>query len=234
MGRAPRIGRHNMPEPLTTLIGRDDDRRGVAELVREQRIVTLVGVGGVGKTRLALAAAHAAAVARICDRLDGLPLALELAAARIRVLSPEQLAERIDERFELLVGGPRSSPARQQTLEAAVMWSYDLLDEHDRRLFERLSVFAGGFSLDGAESVGGSDDRAMVLDGLARLVNSSMLMVRDVDGERRFAMFETLRDFGRRRVRERSDHDEMHRRLAHWALALAEKAERALRGPDQA
>jgi non-specific serine/threonine protein kinase len=381
MERAPRIGRHNMPEPLTTLIGRDDDRRGVAELVREQRIVTLVGVGGVGKTRLALAAAraavaefadgvwlvelgaqsdgslvpvtvasavgtaldrdqppldalvaalgsrqllvvldncehlvaacaevvqrvagacprvhimatsreplavagevvwpvapldipaldgarpplqqltdtasvrlfieraraarpdfavtphNAAAVARICDRLDGLPLALELAAARIRVLSPEQLAERIDERFELLVGGPRSSPARQQTLEAAVMWSYDLLDEHDRRLFERLSVFAGGFSLDGAESVGGSDDRAMVLDGLARLVNSSMLMVRDVDGERRFAMLETLRDFGRRRLRERSDHDEMHRRLAHWALALAEKAERALRGPDQA
>src|SRR5262249_22627807 len=123
----------------------------------------------------AVTSQNAAAVAGICRRLDGLPLALELAAARVRVLSPEQLADRIDERFQLLIGGPRSSPARQQTLEAAMMWSYDLLDDHDRRLFERLSVFAGGFSLDGAESVCGPDDRAPVLDGLARLVNTPMV-----------------------------------------------------------
>jgi non-specific serine/threonine protein kinase len=381
MEPAPRIGRHNMPEPLTTLIGREEDLRRVAELVREQRIVTLTGVGGVGKTRLALAAAravladfahgvwlvelaaladgslvpatiaaavgtaldrdqppldalvaalgsrqllivldncehlvaacakvvegvaracprvhivptsreplamdgevvwtvapldipaldergqlpqqatdkasvrlfveraravdpdfsvtaeNAAAVARICGRLDGLPLALELAAARIRVLSPEQLAERIDERFQLLVGGPRSSPARHRTLEAAVTWSYDLLDDQDRRLFERLSVFAGGFSLDAADTVCGSDDRAPVLDGLARLVNASMLISRQVGGGQRFAMLETLREFGRRSLREGGDDCEMHQRLARWVLAGAELAEPALRGPDQA
>jgi non-specific serine/threonine protein kinase len=177
---------------------------------------------------------NAAAIARVCGRLDGLPLALELAAARLQVLSAEQLAERIDERFQLLVGGPRSSPARQQTLEAAVMWSYDLLDDHDRRLFERLSIFAGGFSLDAAESVRGPDDRAPVLDGLARLVNVSMLIASEVDGEKRFAMLETLREFGFRRLRERRDDDEMHRRLALWVLARAEQAEPAFRGPDQA
>ena len=381
MERAPRIGRHNVPEPLTSLIGRDEDLRRVAELVRAQRIVTLVGVGGVGKTRLALAAAratladfahgvwlvelaalgdgslvpatiaavvgtvlerdrpaldalvaalgsrqllilldncehlvaacaevvegvaracprvhilatsreplgadgevvwtvapldipaldergqllqqatntasvrlfveraravdpdfsvtaqNAAAVARICGRLDGLPLALELAAARIRLLSPEQLAERIDERFQLLVGGPRSSPARHQTLEAAITWSYDLLDEQDRRLFERLSVFAGGISLDAAESVCAPDDRARVLDGLGRLLNASMLIARQVDGEQRFAMLETLREFGHRLLRERGDDDAMYQRLTWWVLARAEQAQPALRGPDQA
>src|SRR5262249_55071025 len=152
---------------------------------------------------------NAAAVVQICRRLDGLPLALELAAARVLVLSPEQLAERIDERFQLLVGGPRSSSARQQTLEAAVMWSYDLVDEPDRRLFEGLSVFAGGLSQDGAESLCGPDSRGRVLDGLGRLVNTSMLIARDIDGEQRFAMLETLREFGRRRLRERGDDAEM-------------------------
>jgi non-specific serine/threonine protein kinase len=381
MERSPRAGWHNLPAPLTTLIGRDEDQRGVVDLVRERRIVTLLGVGGVGKTRLALAAAraavadfahgvwlvelaaladgslvpatiaaaagitlvrdqpplsalvaalgsrqllvildncehlvgacaevaegvaracprvhilatsreplavdgevvwivtpldtpaldgrhqplrpladtasvrlfveraravrpdfaitsqNAAAVARICGRLDGLPLAVELAAARTRVLAPEQLAERIDERFQLLIGGPRSSPARQQTLEAAVMWSYELLNDRDRQLFERLSVFAGGFSLNGAESVCGPDDRAPVLDGLARLVNASLLLAREVDGEQRFALLETLREFGRRRLRERGDDSEMRRRMARWVLARAEQAEFALRGPDQA
>jgi non-specific serine/threonine protein kinase len=212
-----------------------DERTKLPEQITDTASVRLfVERANAARPDFGVTSQNAAAVAQICRRLDGLPLALELAAARIRVLSPEQLAERIDERFQLLVGGPRSSPARQQTLEAAVMWSYDLLDEHDRRLFEQLAVFAGGFSLDGAESVCGPDDRLLVLDGLGRLVNTSMLVARDIDGEQRFAMLETLREFGRRRLRERGDDAEMHRRLARWVLARAEQAEPALRGPDQA
>ena len=286
------IGQHNLPEDLTSLIGRERDRKAVTELLRDHRLVTLLGVGGVGKTRLALSAGRSAVgdfadgvwlaelapltdpatvldavaeaagvvlrgdraplesligglgsrqililldncehlilacaelverllrscsqfrvlatsreplgvpgetgfpvsplaiaedtqaqfdrlaemdavrlfveraqavrpdfrlapsnaptVAQICRRLDGLPLAIELAAARLRVLTPAQIAARLDDRFQILVDGSRTAPARQQTLEATVAWSYDLLDVEDRRLFDRLSLFAGSFSL---------------------------------------------------------------------------------------
>jgi predicted ATPase/DNA-binding CsgD family transcriptional regulator len=181
-----------------------------------------------------LTAANASAVAQVCRGLDGLPLALELAAARVRVLSPQQLAARLDDRFKLLIRGSRTAPVRQQTLESAVAWSYDLLGPDDRRLFDRLSVFAGDFSLDAVEAVCGLDVSSSV-DGLARLVDQSLVVAGSDDrGDRRYSLLATLRTYARERLRERGEHALLGQRLTSWVLARAEEAGAALRGPDQA
>jgi predicted ATPase/DNA-binding SARP family transcriptional activator len=137
----------------------------------------------------ALTAANAAAVATVCARLDGLPLALELAAARVRLLSAQDLQARLERRLELLTGGPRDLPARQQTLRATLDWSYDLLDSAEQRLLARLAVFAGGCTLAAAEAVGGADGDPgwSVLDGLTGLVANSLLSRDDQDQARRGA-----------------------------------------------
>jgi predicted ATPase/DNA-binding CsgD family transcriptional regulator len=177
---------------------------------------------------------NAAAVAQVCRGLDGLPLALELAAARVRVLSPQQLASRLDDRFELLVRGSRTAPVRQQTLESAVAWSYDLLGPDDRRLFDRVSVFAGGFSLDAVEAVCGLE-ASRVLDSLARLVDQSLVLAgSDDSGDRRYSLLETLRTYARERLCERGEHAVVRQRLTSWVLTRAEQAGAALRGPGQA
>ncbi|HYW87091.1 MAG TPA: hypothetical protein VFB50_04940, partial [Chloroflexota bacterium] len=380
MGRSAGIvGQHNLPEDLTSLIGREHDTTQVSELLAAHRVVSLVGVGGVGKTRVALAVAraamldfpegiwlvelgsitdgglvpgavaasvglatsprrplsetliaafgtsrvllvldncehlvqacaelverlvrscshlrvlitsreplgapgevawqvaplaipadvapsiehlwevdsirlfvdraqaglpgfslseeNAAAVAQVCISLDGLPLALELAAASVRVLSPHQLAARLDDRFKLLVRGSRTAPIRQQTLESAVAWSYDLLDANDRHLFDQVSVFAGSFSLDAMEEVCASDPLT-ALDSLARLVNQSLVVATSDDaGDRRYSLLETLRAYGRERLRERGELTLLRKKLTDWVLARAEEAGAALRGPGQA
>src|SRR5439155_17200434 len=143
-----------------------------------------------------LTGANATAVAQVCRSLDGLPLALELAAGNMRLLSPQQLASRLDDRFKLLVRGSRTAPVRQRTLESAVAWSYDLLDPNDRRLFNQLSVVAGGFPLD-AVAVVSDPEPENALNGMARLVDQSLVLTStDDSGDRRYSLLETLRAYG--------------------------------------
>jgi predicted ATPase/class 3 adenylate cyclase len=176
---------------------------------------------------------NAAAVADICHRLDGIPLALELAAARMRALSVEKIAARLGDRFRLLAGGDKTVLPRQQTLRALIDWSYDLLTEQERVLFRRLAVFAGGWTLEAAESVGAGDglDEADVLDVLATLVEKS-LVVLEPSGER-YRLLETVRQYAQERLDASVDGDgARERHLAHY-LAIAEKASAELVGPKQ-
>jgi predicted ATPase len=145
------------------------------------------------------------AVTAICRRLDGIPLAIELAAARCRALTPDQIAHQLADRFELLSGGSRSALARQRTLEASVMWSIDLLDIEEHRLLERLSVFSGGFTLDAAESVGADEDldRRRVVDVLTNLVDKSLVQHDEESG--RYRSLETIRHFAAQRLLDQHD-----------------------------
>ena len=144
----------------------------------------------------ALTQQNAAAVAAICRRLDGLPLALELVAARLKLLPPTALLARLDAALPLLSGGPRDLPERQRTMRDTVAWSHDLLSTDEQRLFRRLSVFAGGFELPAAEAVGGGGS---VLEGLQALLENSLVRpdAESSDAEPRFSMLETIRAYGR-------------------------------------
>ncbi len=178
---------------------------------------------------------NAPAVAQICARLDGLPLAIELAAARIRLLTPQAILTRLEHRLSLLASGMRDLPERQQTLRGAIAWSHDLLGEPDRRLFGRASVFVGGFDLEGAEAVcGPADELGMdVLDGLASLVDQSLVRREETDGEPRFLMLETIREFATERLVESGKAEEIARRHAAVYVALAERARPELLGSRQ-
>jgi predicted ATPase/class 3 adenylate cyclase len=171
--------------------------------------------------------ADAPTIAEICRRLDGLPLAIELAAARIRFLSPSALLARLDRRLAVLTGGPRDLPARQQTLRATIAWSHDLLDERDRTVFRRCSVFVGGWTLEGAEFVGGlNDDPLAAIDSLASLVDKSLMRREELpDGEARFGMFETIRELALEYLDSTGEAEATRRRHAEHFLALAEEAE---------
>jgi predicted ATPase/DNA-binding SARP family transcriptional activator len=175
----------------------------------------------------ALTPANVAAVARICRRLDGLPLALELAAARVSVLTPEEIAERLDDRFGLLTTGARSALPRHRTLRAAVDWSYELLADPERTLLERLSVFAGGFTLDAAEQVCAGEplDDAAVLDLLASLTTRSLVAMQEEEGRARYRLLETIRAYAATRLAERPDASDAGERHARYFLALARRAE---------
>ena len=163
-------------------------------------------------------------IAELCSRLDDLPLAVELAAARTKALSPSQILERLSQRLDLLKGG-RDADARQQTLRATIAWSYDLLSEEEQRLFRALSVFAGGCRLDAAEAVAAAD-----LDTLQPLVEKSLLRF----SSERYWMLETIREFARERLAASRDVDAIGPRHAEWFLALAEQAEPFLKGAEQA
>ena len=168
----------------------------------------------------------------ICRRLDGLPLAVELAAARLRSLTVAQLAERLDDRFRLLTGGARTALPRQQTLRAVVDWSYDLLFEDERRLFARLSVFAGGCDLEAAEAVCADDQvpTAEILDVLSRLVEKSLASASDASGVGRFSQLQTLWQYGRDRLIEAGEVDTTCARHGAYYRQMAEKAQDGLRG----
>jgi predicted ATPase/DNA-binding SARP family transcriptional activator len=176
--------------------------------------------------RLELSPADAECVERICARLDGLPLAIELAAARSKVLAPPAILERLEQRLDLLTAGPRDAPARQRTLRAAIGWSYELLDADARRLFTELGVFVGGWTLETAEAVAGPD----ALDGIAALVDQS-LVTREGD---RFAMFESIRAYALEQLAAEGGLDDARRRHAHAFAAFTEEAESGIKGPGQA
>jgi predicted ATPase/DNA-binding CsgD family transcriptional regulator len=207
----------------------------------------------------ALTGQNVASVARACRHLDGVPLAIELAAARVNVLSPDQIASRLDDRFGLLTGGSRTAPPRHRTLRAATEWSYDLLGPAERALFNRLAIFTGGWTLEAAEAVGsgpwavGSDNPGVeaglepvptahcplptahsVLDLLSRLVDKSLVVAEAGSaGAIRYRMLETLREYGLERLSESGEAEAVRRRHAAFFLGLAEEAEPELWGPEQ-
>jgi len=181
----------------------------------------------------ALTHENAGAVARICAALDGLPLAIELAAARTRLLSPPAILERLGTCLPLLTGGPRDSPARQRTLRGAIEWSYDLLEPDNQAMFDRLAVFAGEWSLEAAQAVcspGGAD----ALDALDALVEQSLVRpLGDGSPEPRFRMLQTIREYAQERLAASGDEPELRARHARFFLALAQAARPELTGPHQ-
>ncbi len=177
---------------------------------------------------------NSAAVIDICRRLDGIPLALELAAARTRALSVENIALHLSDRFRLLTTGNRTALPRQQTLRALIDWSYELLDERERTLFHRLAVFAGGWTLEAAEVIGagGNIDTTGVVDLVSALVEKSLVTV---DAEQdRYGLLETMRQYAQQRLDESGEGDEARSRHLNFYLGLAETARPALAGPEQA
>src|SRR5687768_2806154 len=175
---------------------------------------------------------NAPAVAEICRRLDGIPLAIELAAARVRVLAPGQIAVGLSDRFRLLTGGARGAPARQRTLEASLDWSYDLLSDAQRLALARLSVFAGSFELDAAEALVAGDgiDVADVLDEVAGLVEQSLVQVVQRQGKARYRLSETIRVYARQRLSERDDPDRVRGRHLAFHVGLVARAHVGLTG----
>ena len=181
-----------------------------------------------------LTGANAAAVAEICARLDGLPLAIELAAARVKVLDPAAILKRLEHRLTL-AGGARDVPARQQTLRDAIAWSHDLLEEVEQRFFARLSVFAGGATLEAIEAVVAADLEMDALDGVASLLNKSLVRrTESPAGDARFFMLETIREFAMERLAALPDGTDVHTRHATYFLSVAEAAAAELFGPKQA
>ncbi|MFI5259484.1 MAG: ATP-binding protein [Candidatus Limnocylindrales bacterium] len=176
--------------------------------------------------------ANAPAVAEICSRLDGLPLAIELAAARVKLLPPQALLARLGQRLEALEAGSRDLPPRQRTLRGAIAWSHDLLDDAARRLFARFAIFVDGASLTAAEAVC-SDAGLDVLSGLAGLVDQSLIRQEEADGEPRFTMLSTIREFALERLTETGQVDVMAARHAAFFVSMAEASAPGLTGPDQ-
>lgn len=227
-------GEHEFP--VAPLAHPDLVRMPAVELLLDFAAVALfVDRAQSARPDFALTPQNAHAVAEICLRLDGLPLALELAAVRIKVLPPEAIVERLQRRPELLTTGPVDLPPRQRTLSGAIGWSYDLLDSPEQTLFRRLAVFAGGSSLDAVNAVCNADGRfPNIVDGLASLIDKSLLIQeRRSDGEARFAMLETIRGYARERLEASGEDGVMQRQHAGYFLALVERAETEFHGPEQ-
>jgi non-specific serine/threonine protein kinase len=193
-------------------------------------------------------AENAAPVVQVCARLDGIPLAIELAAARLKVLSAQEIAARLDDRFNLLTGGSRAELPRHQTLRAAMDWSYDLLSDAERALLRRLSVFAGGFALEAAEHVCAGEQRgrgagenapllsrspAPPLDLLTALVDKSLIVVEQKGNATRYRLLETVQQYAREKLAEANESEIYARRHRDWFLQLAEQADPKLRGSEQ-
>jgi predicted ATPase/class 3 adenylate cyclase/Tfp pilus assembly protein PilF len=177
---------------------------------------------------------NAPAVAEICVRLDGMPLALELAAARTKLLPPRALLSRLGNRLKLLTGGARNLPARQQTLRGTIDWSYDLLDEDEKSLFGRLSVFAGGSTLEAIEEICDPEGELDALEGVGSLLEKSLLKREEGVGvESRFVMLETVYEYAREKLEKSGVAEDVKRVHTEYFLAMAEEATAELRGPDQ-
>lgn len=212
------------------------DLRDLNSLSRFEAVALFVDRARAALPSFQVTEENAPAVAQICARLDGLPLAIELAASRINVLSPQAILSRLGSRLDLLAD-PRTQPVRHRTLRGTMDWSYDLLGKPERRLFARLSVFAGGADLDAAQAVCNPDgDLEMpTIDGLASLVDKGLVRRADTaDGEPRFGMLETIREYARERLDADWDTDETRRRHAERFLGLALTSERDITSEDHA
>jgi predicted ATPase/class 3 adenylate cyclase len=186
------------------------------------------------KRGFALSPENAPVVAEICRRLDGIPLAIELAVARLKMMAPAEVLVHLDERFELLAGGRRTVLERHQTLRGAIDWSYELLDPAERLVFARLAVFAGGFTLEAAQAVAAGEgvEARDVLSHLGSLVAKSMVDTDDTEAGTRYRLLETLREYAWERLDELDDPSRVHARHAAHFLALVETVAPTLKGPD--
>ncbi len=176
---------------------------------------------------------NAPAVAQICHRLDGIPLAIELAAAKIRVLGVEQIAKRLDDRFRLLTGGSRTALERHQTLRAAIDWSYNLLPANEQILFRRLSVFVGGWTLQAAESICGDNLDVEVFELLEQLINKSLVQMETMAGQTRYSMLETMRQYASEKMAGAGESDMLRAAHLKYFLNLAETSAPHLIRPEQ-
>ena len=233
---APLVSRLLSAAPELTVIAtsraplrlRDEQELAVPPLPATDAEALFVRRAGQVRPDLALGNGNREVVAEICRRLDGLPLAIELAAARVRALSPPMLLQRLDGRLPLLTGGPRDAPERQRTLRATIEWSYELLPEQERHLFARLSVFAGGCTLEAAEAVCDAD-----LDTLTGLVEQNLLRQDDAADSVRYTMLETIREYAAERLHESGTEADLGGRHADFFVALAEEAEGGIYGGRQ-
>src|SRR6266403_1394581 len=218
-------GEHEFPVPPLAL----PDSRSVPSvqvLLQCPAVALFVQRATAAKPDFELSRENASAVTEICARLDGLPLAIELAAARVKVLSPSSMRTRLASRLQLLTGGARDLPQRQQTLRAAIDWSYDLLDAAEQKLFRRLSVFVGGCTLEGAEAVCNTKDDLDLdlLDAMASMVDKSLAQqVELANGESRFAMLETIREYALEKLAASGEEALTKRAHAAYCLVLAEE-----------
>ncbi|MCC7207775.1 MAG: tetratricopeptide repeat protein [Anaerolineae bacterium] len=205
----------------------DSTARTPAALADYEAVQLFVERAKAVAPRFALTASNAQAVAQICLRLDGIPLALELAAARCKLFSAEQIASRLSDRFRLLTGGSRTALPRQQTLRALIDWSYDLLSEPERALLRQLSVFVGGWTFDAADAVIPDLD---VLSLLEQLVNKSLVVVEEQHGQARYRMLETIRQYAQDRLFESGEGQAVRNRHLDYFLRLSEVGGLGLRG----
>jgi predicted ATPase/class 3 adenylate cyclase len=205
-----------------------------ADLTQYEAVRLFIERAVAGQPAFQMTQQNATAVANICHRLDGIPLAIELAAARVRALSLEQIAAHLADRFLLLTRGDHTAPPRHQTLRASIDWSYDLLSQKERVLLRRLAVFAGGWTLDAAEALGagGEIDKSEVLDLLTSLVEKSLVAL-EAEGER-YRLLETVRQYALERLTESGEGDQALARHLAFFLAFAERTRPKLEGPEQA
>jgi predicted ATPase/DNA-binding XRE family transcriptional regulator len=226
-------GEHNYEVPPLTL-PTAGDRPSLEQLGRYEGIRLFMQRAQAANSQFTITTENAPAVIELCRRLDGLPLAIELAAARVSLLPPEAVLARLGNRLELLTSGARDLPDRQRTLRATLNWSYDLLSVAERALFARLAVFAGGWTLEAAEAVCDVGNEAEVLQHMSALVDQSLVQQQaNIQHEPRFTMLETVREYALERLEESGELERLHRRHASYFLELAEKEERASQGPLQ-
>lgn len=212
-----------------------DRRESVEVLTQYQAVQLFIDRAQVSRPGFSVTNATAPAVAQVCHRLDGIPLAIELAAARVRALSLEQILARLDDRFRLLTGGSRAALPRQQTLLATLDWSYDLLRDPERTLLCRLAVFAGGWTLDAAEAVcaGGNVEGRDVLDLLTALADQSLVLYGEQAESPRYQLLGTIRQYASERLAAQGEGDTLRRRHRDYYLSLARESKEKLAGPEQ-
>jgi len=215
-----------------------EDLPSLDELEKVDSIRLFIERAATAKPSFQLTQDNASFVAQICSRLDGIPLALELAASRVKVLTPEQIAARLDDRFRLLTGGSRTALPRQQTLRAMIDWSYSLLTEQEKTLFRRLAVFAGGWTLEAAELVCADDEQDGilphdVLDLLTRLVDKSLVTTEEVMSETRYHRLETIRQYSREKFFETNEVESIRNWHLSYFVRFAEQVDEHLKGRDQ-
>lgn len=216
----------SLPDPERAL--------GAEEALRFEAVRLFTERARAASRNFALHDENAGAVAAICERLDGIPLALELAAARVRTLSVEQILGRLRDRFRLLSSGSRTAVPRHQTLQAVVDWSHDLLSEPERILFRRLSVFAGGWTLEAAEAITGNGHPSTVLALLSQLVDKSLVLAEPGGGEYRYRFYETLRQYAAEKLEASGEGGNVRGRHLVWFRDLAEGIQAITTGPEQA